>query len=215
MPAPEETIPKTGNGEWEQKGLTITAKGQGNLSAAQSSFNKNILPKRQAEFDALPADQKKGKARPTAIPITTSCNDVMSKIVGFWGSSKQMNVQTMVDADPAFYVKAPDAFAKSPPVLPKPGDIIYLVKEKSRGEFQHVCLLVSQSDDVWVTADGGGGALPDQTATVNNKPLSFTSNQPVVPMFASVTDGKTKAVHGWVDIDKLANPKYNADGSRK
>lgn len=218
MPLPAETIPLVANADWKQSGATITGNGMGQTSAAKRSYNDHILPKRRAAWDALPPDEQKKTPRPGAIPVATSCNDVMGQLINkMWGSTVQIDVSTMVNADPAYYVKAVDEYAKASPNLPKPGDILFFGLEKSRGEFQHDCILISRSDDVWLTADGGDGGLPDQSATINNKPLSWTDvkNPPQVPMFVSPTDGKKKALHGWVDLDRLPNPKYNADGSRK
>jgi hypothetical protein len=141
----------------------------------------------------------------------------MGQLVSLWGQQFHADLNTMVKPDPSFYVMAVDEFAKKEPQLPKPGDILFLGKENPRNEFQHTCILVSRSTDVWVTADGGGGGLPDQTARVVNKTLSLTSAKkpPQVPAFISVTDGKVKALHGWVNLDLVPNDKYNPDGSRK
>lgn len=225
MPAPEETLPMEGSEKWTQSGVTITALGEGQRSSAKRSYNDHVLPKRQAAYDAKWPPLPPGTAatdgrppRPAGIAITTSCISVMSELVKLWGNQFSADLNTMVNADPSHYVVANEEFKKSSPQLPKPGDILYLGKEENRGEFQHTCILVSASSQLWVTADGGGGALPDQTATVVNKPLSWTKakpGHPAVPMFESVTDGKIKALHGWVDIDKVPNDKYNADGSRK
>jgi hypothetical protein len=215
---PTEILPKQGLAQWTQADKVITASGEGQRSAAKRSYNDNVLPGRQAAFDALSDEDKKGHVRPASIPVDTSCISVMGQLVSMWGNQFKADLNTMVNADPAYYVKAKDEFAKAAPELPKPGDILYLGKENNRGEFQHVCILVSRSSELWVTADGGGGGLPEQTATVNDKPLSWTTaspGSPAVPMFVSVTDGKKKALHGWVDLDKVPNDKYNADGSRK
>lgn len=211
-----ETLPMVAPQQWTQSGLAISAKGEGQISAAKASFNNFVLPARQAAWDALGDDDKKKSLRPVDIKITTSCISVMAKFVELWGNQFTADLNTMVNADPTFYIKAIDEFAKKDPRLPKPGDILYLVKEHNRGFFQHVCILVSRSSEVWVTADGGGGALPDQTAAVVDKPVSFSSGSPpAVPLLASVTDGNNKALHGWVDIDLVPNDKYNQDGSRK
>ncbi|MEZ4359440.1 MAG: hypothetical protein R3B48_04610 [Kofleriaceae bacterium] len=217
-PGPIETLPKQGLAQWVQTGAVIAAQGEGQRSAAKASYNRNVLPGRQAAWAALSDEEKKSHPRPLSIPIDTSCLSVMGQLVSMWGGQFKADLNTMLKADPAFYVKAIDEFAKPTPTLPKPGDILYLSKEKNRGEFQHVCILVSRSTELWVTADGGGGGLPEQTATVNDKPLSWTTakpGSPSVPMFVSVTDGKAKALHGWVDLDRVPNDKYNADGSRK
>lgn len=221
MPAPIppgkiETLPMVAPQKWTQSGLAISANGEGQISAAKASFNKFVLPARQAAWDALSDDDKKKFPRPSEIPIVTSCISVMGQFVKLWGNQFTADLNTMKNADPTFYIKAIDEFAKKDPRLPKPGDILYLVKEHNRSWFQHVCILVSRSSEVWVTADGGGGALPDQTAAVVDKPVSFSSGSPpAVPLLASVTDGNNKALHGWVDIDLVPNDKYNQDGSRK
>jgi N-acetylmuramoyl-L-alanine amidase len=227
-PGSIETLPKSGAAQWEQSGATITAPGQGQISLAHKTFNEHILPGRRAAWNALSDEEKQRIPKPTAIPIYTSCNDVMRVLLNEWGSTFTPNIPTMTKADPAYYVKAIDEFAKADPRLPKPGDILYLSGERvgwnakepnepNRESFQHVCILVSRSSEIWVTADGGGGVIPDQTARVVEKPLSFTSAKqpPPVPRLFSVTDGKQKALHGWVDLDRLVNDRYHADGSRK
>ena len=228
--APE--LPQQGGGVWTQgKGSNlIKMVGEGQRSRAKRSYNENILPKQQAEYDQKWPPLKPGEkatdgrpARPAGIPIDTSCIAVMGKLVTLWGKQFTADMNTMVKPNKAYYVIANEEFAKPNPQLPKPGDILYLCKEENRGEFQHVCFLVSRSSELWVTAEGGGGALPEQTATINNKPISWTKAKPAmpgrpampsVPMFESVTDNKAKALHGWVDIDKVENKRFDDKGIR-
>lgn len=218
MPLPAETIPMVANGDWKQSGATIDGNGLGQVGGAQRSYNDNILPRRQAAWEQLSDAEKKTHPKPGKIEPATSCNDVMGQIVNtLWGCAEKIDVNTMVHPNPLYYVKAIEEYAKPNPTPPKPGDILFLCKEHSRGEFQHDCILIAASDDIWFTADGGDGGLPDQSATLNNKALSMTSAKtpPQVPMFVSPTDGKKKALNGWVNLDNVPHPNYNADGSRK
>ncbi len=216
------TLPKQGREEWTQAGAVITGPGQGQTSAAAKSFNNNILKQRQAAWDALSDEDKKKHTRPATVPIVTSCGDVMSQFVLIW-SNRQAIVNIQSQRKHPQWVKATDAYAKSPPEEPKPGDILYLNDPKT-GMFAHVCILVSRSSEIWETADGGGGATPDQTARVVVKPISWTKATtalpgrpaaPQVPMFISVTDNKDKVLDGWIDIDPIPNDLYNPDGTRK
>ncbi len=211
----EKKLTMAGNEKWAQEGETITANGQGQLSAAKKAFNTQLLPARQAAYDALGAEEKKSKPRPAGVAIVTSCIDVKRAVLAMWADGFQIDMNTMTKPDRSYYVVATEEYAKPNPTPPKPGDILFLVLETSRHTFQHACIMVSASSEIWTTADGGGGATPEQTATISNKPLSWSAGKPSVPMFFSVTDNKVKAVHGWVDIDKVKNGKYNDDGSRK
>ena len=85
--------------------------------------------------------------------------------------------------------------------FPKPGDIIVLRDRvgKSPG-VGHVAILVVIRDTEWLTADGGGGALPDQTASVTHRTVRFVNG---IPVLKSPTDGKEKQLDGWVDLDRL------------
>jgi hypothetical protein len=212
-----ETLVMTGKSKWTQSGYNISALGEGQTSAAKKSYNASVLPIRQAEW--AKADPATRGDRPIKIPIDTSCINVMAHLVRMWSNGEfTCNLNTMTTANPAFYVKAADEYAKASPNEPKPGDIIFLVKDENRGFFQHTCILVSRSTELWRTADGGGGTLPDQTADWHDKPVGWTvarSGFPRVPMFQSPTDGQIKALHGWVDIDRVPNSKYNPDGSLK
>lgn len=215
-----ETLPMAGQAQWTQSGYSITALGEGQTSAAKKSYNKNVLPARQAEWDRATPAERGGTGRPAEIPIDTSCINVMSNLIRMWSNGEFIaNLTTMTTADPTYYVKAEDEYGKKTPVPPKPGDILFLVKEDNRGFFQHTCILVSRSTELWRTADGGGGSLPEQTADWHDKPMALTSASKThptrVPMVESPTDGKSKALHGWVNIDEVPNSKYNKDGSRK
>ena len=152
-----------------------------------------------------------------------------------------------------YYVDALEAFSTDPPVLPKPGDVLVLrdgkleigndgrVKtnppyRKSAG-LAHVCIIVSVSEDMWVTANGGGGKLPDQAAGKADTQIAWTKpdsgglpaawppatkalyydgpHPNGIVCVGSVTDNQLKMVDGWVDLDKIPNPGFNADGSKK
>lgn len=225
-----ETIPPPPSATFTQSasGL-VSANGLGHVSAAQSSFNKNVLPGRQATWDRLVAEDKAahdgalvdmaGIPRPTAIPVTTSCNSIANELVTIWGGTFPVDLYVMAPDKqhplPAYYKVAKTVLAADPTALPKPGDIIYLAKPNSTAEFAHVCILVSRSSNTWVTADGGGGALPDQTAMMVDKPVEMSTGKVPIPMILSVTDGQNKPVHGWIDLDLAPHPDYDAAGNKK
>jgi hypothetical protein len=137
---------------------------------------------------------------------TTSCGDILSTMLKLWKS-------TFVGA---FMIRDQDSKGKSPGAkgrgfyveadgvkVPKPGDIIVLRNgfgPGSAGSVGHVGILVEASDTVWRTADGGGGALPDQTASVTDRTVRMEKS---IPILKSPTDGKEKQLDGWVDLDKL------------
>jgi hypothetical protein len=86
---------------------------------------------------------------------------------------------------------------------PQPGDIIVLrngVGKSSAGTAGHVGILVEAGETEWRTADGGGGALPDQTASVTTRTVRLENN---IPILKSPTDLKEKQLDGWVGLDKL------------
>jgi hypothetical protein len=86
---------------------------------------------------------------------------------------------------------------------PKPGDIIVLrdgVGPGSAGSVGHVGILVAADKTKWRTADGGGGQLPDQTASVTVRDVRWVNG---IPILKSPTDLKEKQLERWVDLDKL------------
>jgi len=86
---------------------------------------------------------------------------------------------------------------------PQPGDIIVLrngIGKSSAGSVGHVGILVEAGETEWRTADGGGGGLPDQTASVTTRTVRFENS---IPILKSPTDLKEKQLDGWVDLDKL------------
>lgn len=130
-------------------------------------------------------------------PLATSCGDVVKAMMVEWGVDwKREEGEPAVAGSYAFgigiaarikgyYVSAMDAFSKSPPRLPNPGDILVLRTEgpmregkpkpppfSNIGFLAHVCIVQSvegtNQGDLWVTADGGSGILPDQVAKQNN-----------------------------------------------
>lgn len=145
-------------------------------------------------------DKDAGKA------VTTSCGDILRAMLRLWKSN-------FVGA---FMIRDMDANGKSPGAkgrgyyieadgvqTPKPGDVIVLrngVGPSSVGSVGHVGILVKVSSTDWYTADGGGGALPDQTASVTKRTLTLENG---IPILTSVTDGKRKQLDGWVDLDRL------------
>jgi hypothetical protein len=222
------TLPVLPNAVWTQSGQTVNADGMGNMSAAKKSYNAILQQEWQdakkrhdddvkaGAPDAAPdPGPQPGVANGKLVPVDTSCIAVMGAVYKLWGNEFKPDLNLMTKPD-ASYVKANDAFAKSPPQLPKPGDILFLsIGQEWSGFFGHTCIFMNGSEDVWTTADGGGGTIPDQTATVNDKKLAWTTKGPKVPLIMSVTDGNPKALHGWVDIDKVPNSKYDDQGKKK
>jgi len=136
----------------------------------------------------------------------TSCGDILAAMLRLWGSN-------FVGA---FMIRDQDANGRAPGAKglgyyvecdgtqsPQPGDIIVLrngVGKSSAGSVGHVGILVEAGDTEWRTADGGGGTLPDQTASVTTRTVRFDDN---IPILKSPTDLKEKQLDGWVDLDKL------------
>lgn len=136
----------------------------------------------------------------------TSCGDILAAMLRLWGSN-------FVGA---FMIRDQDAKGRSPGAKglgyyveadgtqsPQPGDIIVLrngVGKASAGNVGHVGILVEAGEAEWRTADGGGGALPDQTASVTTRTVRFEND---IPILKSPTDLKEKQLDGWVDLDKL------------
>jgi hypothetical protein len=136
----------------------------------------------------------------------TSCGDILAAMLRLWGSN-------FVGA---FMIRDQDAKGRTPGAKglgyyveadstqsPQPGDIIVLrngVGKASAGSVGHVGILVEAGEAEWRTADGGGGALPDQTASVTVRTVRFENNTPILK---SPTDLKEKQLDGWVDLDKL------------
>jgi hypothetical protein len=137
---------------------------------------------------------------------TTSCGDILATMLKLWGSN-------FVGA---FMIRDQDSKGRSPGAkglgyyveadgvqAPKSGDIIVLrngVGKASAGTVGHVGILVEAGETEWRTADGGGGALPDQTASVTTRTVRLENN---IPILKSPTDLKEKQLDGWVDLDKL------------
>jgi hypothetical protein len=136
----------------------------------------------------------------------TSCGDILAAMLRLWGSN-------FVGA---FMIRDQDAKGRTPGAKglgyyleadgsqsPQPGDIIVLrngVGRASAGTVGHVGILVEAGETEWRTADGGGGALPDQTASVTTRTVRFENN---IPILKSPTDLNEKQLDGWVDLDKL------------
>jgi hypothetical protein len=139
-------------------------------------------------------------------PVVTSCGDILSAMLRLWRSNF---VGAFMIRDLDSRGKAPGAkglgyYVEADGVQgPKPGDILVLRSgfgPGSAGTVGHVGILVEASADVWRTADGGGGALPDQTASVTARTVRWDNN---IAILKSPTDRKEKQVDGWVDLDKL------------
>lgn len=120
-----------------------------------------------------------------------------------------------------YYMDAAEAYAKEEPTMPEPGDVLVLRNGIDTKDLGHVNILVSASEDVWRTADGGGGhkASNEQTATVGDRVVKYTAPDEKFPkgrpIVVSVTDGKEKLVDGWVVLDRVPNVYFKADGTRR
>jgi hypothetical protein len=138
--------------------------------------------------------------------FATSCGDILAAMLRLWGSNfvGAFNIrdQDSKGRSPGakglgFYVEADGVQS------PQPGDIIVLrngVGKSSAGTAGHVGILVEAGETEWRTADGGGGALPDQTASVTTRTVRLENN---IPILKSPTDLKEKQLDGWVGLDKL------------
>jgi hypothetical protein len=136
----------------------------------------------------------------------TSCGDILATMLRLWGSN----------FIGAFMIRDQDSKGRSPGAKglgyyveadgsdsPQPGDVIVLrngVGKNSAGTVGHVGILVEAGESEWRTADGGSGALPDQTASVTTRAVRLENN---IPILKSPTDLKEKQLDGWVDLDKL------------
>ena len=136
----------------------------------------------------------------------TSCGDILAAMLRLW-KSNFVGAFAIRDQDAkghapgakglGYYVEADGV------KTPQPGDIIVLrngVGQGSTGSVGHVGILVEAGETEWRTADGGGGALPDQTASVTTRTLRFENS---IPILKSPTDLKEKQLDGWVDLDTL------------
>ncbi len=144
---------------------------------------------------------------------TTSCGDVLSAMLRLWGSTF-VGAFNIRDTDATghgpgakalgYYVTADQIVVEEDGVKsPKPGDIIVLrngVGPTSAGSVGHVGILVEAGQAKWLTADGGGGQLPDQTATVTARDVRWLNR---IPILKSPTDLREKQLDGWLDLDRL------------
>jgi hypothetical protein len=138
--------------------------------------------------------------------FATSCGDVLKALLTLWKSNfvGAFNIRdsNATGRGPGakqlgYYVEADGVQS------PQPGDIIVLrngVGKASAGIVGHVGILVEAGETEWRTADGGGGALPDQTASVTTRTVRFENN---ISILRSPTDLKEKQLDGWVDLGKL------------
>jgi hypothetical protein len=177
-----------------------------------TSLNNPRVPEREtldlmarAGWTKARGQQSKQEKDGGGHPVT-SCGDILAAMLKLWGSS-------FVGA---FMIRDQDAKGRTPGAKglgyyveadgtqsPQPGDIIVLrngVGKASAGSVGHVGILVEAGEAEWRTADGGGGALPDQTATVTTRTVRFENS---IPILKSPTDLKEKQLDGWVDLDKL------------
>jgi len=142
--------------------------------------------------------------------VVTSCGDILAALLKLWKSNfvGYFNIRDAAVGGPGakargFYVERDQLVMEDDVVKsPKPGDIIVLRNGvgKSATGVGHVGILVEAGKDTWRTADGGGGALPDQTAEVTERTVTWTDG---VPIMKSPTDLQPKELDGWIDLDKL------------
>jgi len=150
----------------------------------------------------------------------TSCGDILRAMLELWRSNfvgsfylrdevyeKKNGIKTKMPGAKArgYYVEADKVEGGIDGEHgPKPGDIIHLrdgVGKNSIGTIGHVGILVEFGKDEWRTADGGGGELPDQTASVTPRKVLRLENN--IPVLRSPTDAREKLLDGWIDLDRL------------
>lgn len=142
--------------------------------------------------------------------VTTSCGDVLHAMLVLWKSNflGWFNIRDTAAGGPGakargFYVERDQLVLDGDVVKsPKPGDIIVLRNGtgKAATGVGHVGILVEAGKTEWRTADGGGGQLPDQTAEVTVRTVTWTNG---VPIMKSPTDREPKELDGWIDLDQL------------
>jgi hypothetical protein len=150
------------------------------------------------------ADKDAGKG------VTTSCGDILHAMLVLWKSNflGWFNIRDSAAGGPGakargFYVERDQLVLEDDVVkTPKPGDIIVLRNGvgKAATGVGHVGILVEAGKTEWRTADGGGGQLPDQTAEVTVRTVTWTNG---VPIMKSPTDKEPKELDGWIDLDQL------------
>lgn len=225
-----------------------TGSGEGNQSFAKRQCNDRMDAANKAALDKWTAAGSSGPkpvSKPHQFTIVTSCGSVMGKVLQLWGcdfdNNGKMATREMSIADDyppnsknpsqpgaktyGYWVdaaeackKPADAGADWKPQYPKAGDIVVLWDD-GQNIRAHVCMVVSADEDTWVTAEGGGGTIPDQTASKNNKDVTWkridADHPKGIPHILDVTSGKVERVTGWVDLDKVPNPNFDKDGKKK
>ena len=149
----------------------------------------------------------------TRTPVATSCGDVLATMLRLW-KSEFIGAFMIRDVDSrnrkpgarerGYYVDVEEMMKAKAIKSPKRGDIIVLrngVGKGSAGSVGLVGILIEGSASVWRTADGGGGQLPDQTASVTDRKVKLSPEG--IPILISPTDGREKQLDGWVDLDQL------------
>lgn len=147
------------------------------------------------------------KKNGTHNPVATSCGDVLATLLRLWNAGwvgafmirdKDTHNKPPGAKDQGWYVEADGVKA------PKRGDILVLrngVGKSSTGSVGHVGILIGGNASIWRTADGGGGQLPDQTASVTDRAVKLGDKN--IPILISPTDRREKQLDGWVDLDKM------------
>ncbi len=217
--------------------------GLGQQGAEQHAANDARDAAYNAALAKYKADPSSGSepaaAKHQFTAIVTSCGSILGKFLSLWGcdfdgdgskTTREMSIADDYQNDKTspvqyggkhygYWVDAADAFKKPSsagddwqPQYPKAGDVVVLWDD-TRNIRAHVCLVVSASEDTWTTAEGGGGALPDQTASKNNKDVAWQKvdkdHPKGIPYILDVTTGKSERVTGWIDLDKVPNWKLD------
>ena len=171
---------------------------------AEAGWTKATGVKYKAEKDA-------------GLGTTTSCGDVLSAMLRLWksnfvGAFAMRDVVYVMEngkkvkkpgaKELGYYVEADKVDVRGDQG-PKPGDILVFrngVGSGTAGTLGHTGILYKITPDVWYTADGGGGLLPDQTVALTPRTVEWIND---IPILKSPTDIRKKQLDGWVDLDRL------------
>jgi hypothetical protein len=153
------------------------------------------------------------------VPVVTSCGDVLTALLKMWRSNilGAFNIrdQTLIPTDNGQYKIGPGAMELGLYIKadgtnkPQRGDIIvlkYPPGHKLAGYTAHVAIFIKEIEGVyddisWQTASGGGGTLPDQSASIGESDIVGYVDK--IPKMKSPTDNMEKVLDGWISLDKL------------
>jgi len=180
-----------------------------------TSLNNPRVPEREIQDPMAKAGWTKARGQQSkeekdagGHPVT-SCGDILAAMLTLW-KSNFVGAFAIRDQDSkgrtpgakglGYYVEADGTQA------PQPGDIIVLrngVSKGSAGSVGHVGILVEAGETEWRTADGGGGTLPDQTASVTTRTVRLENS---IPILKSPTDLYLKRPDEflWAGLGRLA-----------